>query len=115
MLNDTVNYYRYFDATAHAEFLYRCVEQTIEQDLPQEVAYLEAYDRFSKGLQEIVDMPERKVDLLHKFLRQQNGRLSKRARTNECAALTDEEVERIETLYRDSLEGLVLPEAEIEP
>ncbi len=115
VLNDTANYYRYFDATAHAEFLYRCVEQTIEQDLPQEVAYLEAYDRFSKGLQEIVDMPERKVDLLHKFLRQQNGRLSKRARTNEFAALTDEEVVRIETLYRDSFEGLVLPEAEIEP
>jgi Fic family protein len=114
VLNDTANYYRYFDATAHAEFLYRCVEQTIEQDLPQEVAYLEAYDRFSKGLQEIVDMPERKADLLHKFLRQQNGRLSRRARTNEFAALTDEEVERIETLYRDSFEGLVLPEAEIE-
>jgi len=115
VLNDTANYYRYFDATAHAEFLYRCVEQTIEQDLPQEVAYLEAYDRFSKGLQQIVDMPERKVDLLHKFLRQQNGRLSKRARTNEFSALTDEEVVRIETLYRDSFEGGVLPEAKIEP
>jgi hypothetical protein len=55
VLNENANYYRYFDATAHAEFLYHCVEQTIEQDLPQEVAYLEAYDRFSKGLQEIVD------------------------------------------------------------
>jgi Fic family protein len=114
VLNNTVNYYRFFDATAHVEFLYRCVEQTIEQDLPQEVAYLEAYDRFSKGLQDIADMPERKVDLLHKFLRQQNGRLSKRARTNEFAALTDEELQRVEALYRDSFEGLVLPEPELE-
>jgi Fic family protein len=114
VLNDTANYYRYFDATAHAEFLYRCVELTIEQDLPQEVAYLEAYDRFSKGLQELVDMPEQKINLLHKFLRQQDGRLSKRARTNEFAALTDEETGQIETLYRDSFEGLSLPEGEVE-
>jgi len=41
--------------------------------------------------------------------------LSKRARTNEFAALTDEEVVRIETLYSDSFEGLALPGAEIEP
>jgi Fic family protein len=114
VLNDTAAYYRYFDATAHAEFLYQCVEQTIEQDLPQEVAYLEAYDRFARGLQDIVDMPERKVDLLHKFLRQENGRLSKRARSNDFAALTDEEVERVETLYLESFEGLALPEPEIE-
>lgn len=114
VLNDTAAYYRYFDATAHAEFLYQCVEQTIEQDLPQEVAYLEAYDQFAKGLQNIVDMPERKVDLLHKFLRQESGRLSKRARTNEFAALTESEVELVEKLYRDSFEGLVLPESAAE-
>jgi Fic family protein len=114
VLNGTANYYRFFDATAHAEFLYRCVEETIEQDLPQEVAYLEAFDQFSKGVQEIVDMSEQKVDLLHRFLRQHNGRLSKRARTGEFAALTAEEVERVEALYRDSFQGLALSEADIE-
>jgi len=40
--------------------------------------------------------------------------LSKRARSNEFAALTDEEVERVETLYLESFEGLALPEPEIE-
>jgi Fic family protein len=115
VLNDTSLYYRYFDATAHAEFLYECVEQTIEQDLPQEVAYLEAYDRFAKELQAVVaDMPERKVDLLHKFLRQGNGQLSRRARDNEFAALTEGEVEAVEELYRRSFEGLALPESEVE-
>ena len=89
VLNDTADYYRYFDATAHAEFLYRCVEQTIEHDLPEEVAYLQAYDRFARGIQEIADMPAEKIELLHRFLRQENGRLSKRARENEFAALTD--------------------------
>lgn len=114
VLNETVNYYRFFDATAHAEFLYRCVEQTIDRDLPQEVAYLEAYDQFSKGVQEIVDMPEQKVDLLHKFLRQHNGQLSRRARTNEFAALASDEVGRVEALYRDAFQGLALPESDME-
>jgi len=102
VLNDTGDYYRYFDATAHAEFLYRCVEQTIEHDLPEEVAFLQAYDRFARGVQEIADMPAEKIELLHRFLRQENGRLSKRARENEFAALTDEEAEQIEVLYRAS-------------
>jgi hypothetical protein len=100
VLNETTDYYRYFDATAHAEFLYHCVEETVERDLPGEVAYLEAYDQFIRGVQEIVDMRARTADLLHRFLAQGNGRLSKRARSREFGALTDAEVERVEELYR---------------
>jgi hypothetical protein len=99
VLNETAEYYRYFDATAHAEFLYHCVEETVERDLPAEVVYLEAYDRFVRSVQEIVDMPARTVDLLHRFLAQGGGRLSQRARTREFAALTDEEVEKVEEVY----------------
>jgi Fic family protein len=102
ILNDTADYYRYFDATAHAEFLYGCVEEMVNQDLPQELAYLEAYDRFSRGVQGIADMPDRQVNLLHRFLSQGNGRLSKRARTEELAALTDAEVQQIEQFYQES-------------
>jgi hypothetical protein len=101
VLNDTADYYRFFDATGHAEFLYHCVEQTVERDLPGEVAYLEAYDRFAREVQEIVDMPDRTVELLHRFLRKGDGRLSKRGRENEFARLTDAEAERIEHLYTD--------------
>jgi len=50
VLNNTSDHYRYFDATAHAEFLYRYVQQTIEHDLPEEIAYLQAYDRFARGV-----------------------------------------------------------------
>jgi hypothetical protein len=102
VLNDTADYYRYFDATMHAEFLYRCVEETVERDLPEEVAFLEAYDRFVSQLQSIVDMPQRLVNLLHRFLAQNGGRLSKRARDKEFAKLTDAEVERIERLFAES-------------
>lgn len=102
VLNDTVDYYRYFDATAQAEFLYRCVEETVNEDLPQELAYLEAYDRFSRAVQGVVDMPDRQVNLLHGFLGQGKGQLSKRARANEFAALTDVEVQNIEQFYQES-------------
>ena len=53
--------YRYFDATEHAKFLFSCVQETIERDLPDQVAYLKAFDSFEAGVQEIVDMPRRKI------------------------------------------------------
>lgn len=99
VLNETIDYYRYFDATAHAEFLYDCVEQTIEHDLPQEVRFLEAFDQFSAGVQRIVDMPAGKIELLQKFLQQNGGHFSQRARAQEFAALTDEETVQIERLF----------------
>ena len=102
VLNDTTDWYRYFDATEHAEYLYRCVAETIDRDLPEEVAYLQSYDRFVAGLQEIVDMPGRTADLLHRFLRQNNGRLSRRALENEFGSLSSEEVERVQELFERS-------------
>jgi hypothetical protein len=104
VMNDTADFYRYFDATAHATFLYACVEQTVEHDLPQEVRFLQAFDIFSEGVQEIVDMPTAQTELLHKFLDQNDGRLSQRARTKEFAALQDGEVDRIEALYANAFE-----------
>jgi hypothetical protein len=45
-------------------------------------------------------MPSGKIDLLHRFLQQNEGRLSKKAKTGEFAALTEDEAEEIEYLYR---------------
>jgi len=99
VLNDTADYYRFFDATPHAEFLFECVRRTIEEDLPNETDFLRRYDRFTRHLQAIVDMPDRTADLLFRFLNQNAGRLSNRAREREFEKLTDEETERIERLY----------------
>ena len=99
VLNDTADFYRYFDATRHAEFLYSCIEQTIESDLPQEARFLVAHDRFRRRLGEIVDMPDLTADLLFRFLRQNDGRLSQRAREQEFAGLNDAEATAIERIY----------------
>jgi hypothetical protein len=101
ILNDTADFYRFFDATPHAEFLYACVRQTIEHDLPEETRFLENFDRFRALVESIVDMPDRTLDNLFGFLRQNRGHLSKRAREKEFAALTDDETRRIEQAYAD--------------
>ena len=105
VLNDTGDFYRFFDATPHAEFLYACVRQTVEEDLPNETAFLRRYDAFRQQVQLIVDMPERTLDLLFRFLHQNEGRLSQRARAHEFGALTDEEAQRIEAIYREEFQG----------
>jgi hypothetical protein len=99
VLNDTADFYRFFDATPHAEFLYACVKQTIEEDLPRETEFLKRYDQFRARIEAIVDMPERTVDLLFRFLHQNAGRLSRRAREGEFAQMTDPEVASAEDAY----------------
>lgn len=103
--NDTADFYRFFDATPHAEFLYACVRKTIEEDLPRETEFLARYDRFRGRIDDIVDMPGRTIDLLFRFLHQNGGRLSKRAREQEFSRLTDAEVADLEEAYRTSFGG----------
>ncbi|MEH6738975.1 MAG: hypothetical protein V7695_10595 [Sulfitobacter sp.] len=97
--NDTSDFYRFFDATPHATFLYSCVQKTIEVDLPYETEFLRRYDQFRAAIDEMFDMPARTVDLLFRFMQQNSGQLSARARGKEFAALTDHEVERVENIY----------------
>lgn len=101
VLNDTLNLYRYFDATLMAEFLYSCVLETIDKILPQEVLYLERYDQLKRAINETLDMPDPMIDLLIHFLQQNNGKLSKRAQLQEFAALSKEEQTLLEGLYAE--------------
>lgn len=104
VLNDTADFYRFFDATLQTEFLYACVRETIDHHLPDETRFLARYDAFKRQLNLVVDMPDRLSSLMFQFLRQNEGKLSLRARTKEFAALTEEEVSRIEALYGEAFE-----------
>ena len=107
VLNNTDDFYRFFDATPHAEFLYACVRQTIEEDLPRETEFLERYDQFRGSINALVDMPDRTVDLLFRFLHQNAGQLSRRAREQEFAQMTEAEVAAAESAYRESFQAVV--------
>jgi len=99
VLNETINLYRYFDATKQAEFFFECVEETVNKTLPEEVDYLTKYDLLNDFIKNYIDMPDTLVDLLIRFLNQNNGKLSKRARGKEFNPLIDKEVQTIENKY----------------
>jgi hypothetical protein len=100
VINETIDFYRYYDATAQAEFLYECVENTITDIIPKEINYLLHYDEFKKFLVETFEMPDKTVSLLVQFLGQNNGVLSERAKRKEFAMLSDEEIKLIESNYK---------------
>jgi len=104
VLNDTIDYYRYFDATPQAEFLFECVDTTIHKTIPEEVAYLQKYDEMKLWLDDHFQMPDNMVALLIRFLEQNNGTLSKRAQENEFVGLNNEEVKNIEKQYNQVFE-----------
>ena len=99
VLNETADLYRFFDATAQAEFLYDCVAETVNVTLPEEVDYLSKYDQLNVFIMNYVDMPDRMVDLLIRFLHQNDGLFSKRAISKEFAELTEVERQAIEQRY----------------
>jgi Fic family protein len=101
VLNKTIDLYRYFDATKQAEFFFECVEETVNKTLPEEVAYLKKYDMLNEFIKNYIDMPDKLVDLLIRFLAQNNGKLSKRAREREFAKLTDIEIQAIMQTYEE--------------
>jgi hypothetical protein len=97
--NDTLDFYRFFDATHTAEFLFSCVDHAVRRSVPEELDYLKRYDRFRSFAVRRLGLPEAQVPLLLRFLEQNNGKLSKRAREREFSLLTKKECSRIERKY----------------
>ena len=82
--------------TTQAEALFRIIDQTIDAELASELAFLANYEKTKKAIQEIVDMPDRQIDLFIRFCLQNNGRLSARKRTSHFNFLSDEEITSLE-------------------
>lgn len=99
--NETVDLYRYFDATPQVEFLYECVLETVQQILPAEIHYLKCYDLMKSAIHERFDMPDHLIDLLIRFLDQNKGTLSNRVLEKEFNGLTPEEVFYLETRFAE--------------
>jgi len=100
--NDTAVWYRYIDMTPQAEALFAFIEQTIDTELADELAFLANYDRTKAALQAIVDMPDRQIDLFIRFCLQNHGRLSTNKRASHFSILSDDEVARMEQAVRDA-------------
>lgn len=99
VLNETNNLYRYFDATKQAEFLYECFNEAVTQSFVEEIDYLKRYDQFKNSIKQQYAMSDYLANLLIRFLEQNNGVFSKRAKNDHFKTLTPDECQHLEQLY----------------
>ena len=99
--NDTALWYQFMDMTAQAEALYAFVSRTVEEELIQELSFLANYDSTKKTIQNIIDIPDRLIDLFIQLCLQNNGRLSARKRNAHFDFLTDEELAGMEQAVQE--------------
>jgi hypothetical protein len=99
--NDAV-FFRYFDATDQAGFLYHALEHTVEHDLDQEITYLLGYDRAKKALNELLDWPPHSLDTFIRVVHQNQDRLSSNKRKSHFLWMKDEEIARAEQVVAES-------------
>jgi hypothetical protein len=105
VVNETIDLYRYIDCTFIAETLFSFVKETIHNELPSEIRYLQQYDRARESMGEIVDMPNRNADLFIRYCRQNGGKLGKdRRKQSEYVMLTAEEIAKLEAAVREAFD-----------
>lgn len=103
VLNDTADLYRFYDCTAEAEFLYECVQRTIEQDLPREIEYLKRHDEAMRGIMNAIEMPDNLAQQAILFITQNDGKFPKRRRDRErFSRLSDKEIATVEAIVADA-------------
>ncbi len=98
--NITVVHYRYPDMTAITEALFGFIQTTVEKELVEELNFLKNYDVTKSSIQEIVDMPDQRIDLFIRFCLQNNGVISPKKRKSHFAELTDLEVQKMQTVIQ---------------
>lgn len=112
--NDTLDLYRFFDATPQAEYLYDRVAETIQVDLKQELDFLEKFDAAYRAVTAVVDMPNKRATLLVSLCFQNQGRLSKQKR-KQFPELQDDEIRHMESAIQELLGASEVESREIEP
>jgi hypothetical protein len=81
-------------------FLAQTIQETINQDMPEELEFIQHYDELKRELQNIVDMPDKDIDLMIVFLHQNKGVFPNRRR-KDFAKLTEKEIINMETAYQE--------------
>jgi hypothetical protein len=102
--NDPV-YFRFFDATAQALFLYRALERTVMIDLRDEIAYLIGLDRARAELRDQIDWPAQSLDLFINIVRQGGGTLSQTKRRSQFDWMKDEEIEKFVPIVNEAFKA----------
>lgn len=96
-------YFRFPDLTEHSIYLSQTIHATLQEDMPEELLFIQRYDEVKQALQNIVDMPDKDINLMIMFLHQNKGIFPKRRR-EQFSKLTDQEISSMQTAYRKIFE-----------
>jgi len=96
VLNDTSLFYQTMDMTKQVELLYELILKTIDEELEEELKFISFYDNAKKAIQEIIDMPNRQIDLFIRFTLQNDGVLSENKRKKYFEFLSEEEIKKMQ-------------------
>ena len=99
---DPAVWYSFPDLTVQTEALFRFLDATIKEDLLDELQFLETFERARSSVREIVDLPDRDLDLFVRLCLQNQGRLSASKRASHFKVLTDEEVLMMEQAVQNA-------------
>jgi len=95
--NATLEHFRYIDCTSMAEALHGFLAETVENEIPAELRFLQSYDAARTAMRDVVDLPEPSANLFLRLCLQNAGRLSQaKRRLPAFDKLTDEEITRLE-------------------
>lgn len=93
-------YFRYPDLTQQSTYLAQTIQATIRHDLSEELFFLERYDELKGDLQNLIDMPDRKLNEVIIFLHQNKGIFPNR-RKKQYSEITEGEFDAMQKIYSE--------------
>ncbi|NQU64631.1 MAG: Fic family protein [SAR324 cluster bacterium] len=102
VVNETALHYRYVDMTEIAESLFRFIQETLETELVQELEFIRHYDQAKRSLADVVEMPDRLIDLFIRFCLENACKMSKTKRKRFFNKLNDKEITKMEASVQEA-------------
>lgn len=93
--------YRYIVADRETAFLKEMIRQAVEEEMPDELAWLQGYDAAIDRIEAAFDLPANDVSRLIRMIHGNDGHLAKGKR-NQFDWIPDDVITRIEEMVRDS-------------
>jgi Fic family protein len=98
--DEVCSYYRYPDLTSQSVYLAKAIFSTIQEDLFEELYFLQRYDELKKELQHLIDMPDKQLSNVITYLHQNKGIFPNR-RKKQFEEITEEEFAAVERIYKE--------------
>jgi Fic family protein len=98
----TSHIYAHWNGEAAARFVTTCAEQALAQSLIEETQFIQAYDRAFERIDRAFNLPNRTINLLIQWIRQNGGQMPARRRNApELVGLQPDQIDHIAALVAE--------------